>query len=176
MKSDIIIMGSHAEIINKFRQHKLYTPTVSAADIFFIASLIGMYEGKIDEVDTLGNSKIEISRLYAVNKPDILRIISTFENLEDKYNGIDLTLSEIFMDEEKTNSKEKMQKIKDHAFYGLKKLEETYFNQETTLLNELDTILMIEQQLKTVKELSEFKVANEPVCELTFEELIEEEL
>ncbi|MDW3898678.1 hypothetical protein [Staphylococcus saprophyticus] len=175
MSSDIILEGKHSQIIYSLNEKGLFNKKNGSAELFFFAVLKGMYLGEEGELDTGGNP-INISRVYLDNskRSNFKYLLNVFENLEKKFNGIDLTMNQIFLDSSGTYDSNKFQTIKNHGYAGLEKLHEEFLV-ENKINDSLDVIAVIEQDLLTANELEDIEIKQEPQ-EKNIEDLLESDI
>ncbi|MCD8788923.1 hypothetical protein K1Y15_06995 [Mammaliicoccus sciuri] len=170
MSTDIILEGKQSELISKFIDQGIFNKNNGYAEIFYLAVLAGMFEGKEGEIDSGGNS-ISVSRVYLTNRPNFKYIINIFENLEKKFKGIEMTMPQIFLDSVSTNDTEKFQSIKNHGYAGLEILNNHYF-EGNKISDNLDVVAIIDADLKTQEELNQIEINIEPK-ENTIDDILE---
>lgn len=172
MSSDILLQGKQSEQLTALFESEIFDKANGNAGVFFLASLIGIYESKVEEAGSGGN-ELNISRTYLnnPNRHNFRYVLNTFENLEKKFNGIDQSMTQIFLDEQGLNNSDKFQLIKNHGYAGLDILNE-YFLSKNVISDNLDVVTMIEKDLFTVEELDQIKIISNPIVEESIDELL----
>ncbi|MBF0748894.1 hypothetical protein AXY37_10620 [Mammaliicoccus lentus] len=175
MSSDIILEGKQSQLITSFYEKGIFNKKNGYAELFFLAVLRGMYESSEGEIDTGGN-QVSISRVYLDNskRANFKYLINVFENLEKKFNGTELTMSQIFLDSAGTYDTNKFQTIKNHGYAGLELLYEEYL-EEDKISDNLDVIAIIEKNLLTKEELDQIEIKQEPT-ENTIDEILKSDI
>lgn len=152
MKSDIVVEGYHAGIIKKLIDQGLFE---SRVEVFFTAAMTGiLYEKQSEPSD--GQERVEITRTWINNatNSNFKTLITTFLNLQAKMLGEPLKLQEIFLDEEQTNSSEKIASLKSYAYFGLEYLEDKYLKRNL-IMDDLDLMNSIEEGLLKEEEIKD---------------------
>lgn len=164
MIADIQIEGLHAQIINDLNSQNVLTGNRGNADLFFLAVLIGLYHSKQSEMELLNIESLNISRTFLAKdrRSEFKYLLNTFENLESKFNGVELSISQIFLDEEGTNNSDKMISIKKHGYAGLEYLHKKYL-EDTMIYDKVDVIKEISKDLLEVEELEKLELDVKPV-------------
>ena len=150
MKSDIIVEGHHASIIKKLIDKGFFE---NRTQVFFTAAMTGILFEKQSEPSD-GDDRVEITRTW-INRPNnsnFRGLITTFLNLQSKMLGEPLKLQDIFLDEEQTNSSDKIVSLKNYAYFGLEHFEREYLidnliNDDMDLMNTLESELLNEAEL-----------------------------
>lgn len=124
MKSDIILEGKNAAILKELVEKNYYN---NYAEAFFDSLLLGLIEGKKGDL-SIGSEEVKISRTWIANskRDEFKNLINIYVNLEMYSNGKPLTIKEIFLDEEGTDSSSKMQEIKEYAYHGITVLSKKF--------------------------------------------------
>src|SRR5699024_168111 len=150
MKSDIVIEGENASVFKNLITYNYYK---SNTDIFYDALMIGLLSGQKGEV-TFGDERIEVTRTWINNshRSNYRTLISTFVNLELSYQGEPMKIQEIFLDELGTNSSEKVALMKEFACFGIKKLNEIYF-ENNDIDDDIDYLNFVSDDLKFTTEI-----------------------
>ncbi|WP_414053029.1 hypothetical protein [Macrococcus animalis] len=175
MSSDIILEGRQVQIINSLYEKDLFTGNRGSAELFFLAVLKGIFESK-EEVMDIGGEQIHISRtvLNHQNRANLKYLINTFENLEQKFNGNEISLYQIFLDEEGTDNTDKFQMIKNHGYAGLEELHKEYL-EENEIVDKFDVVKMIESEMLTRNELDQIEINLEPSIN-TIDDILESDI
>ncbi|MCD8904163.1 hypothetical protein K2V56_01625 [Staphylococcus chromogenes] len=171
MKSDVVIEGEHATIINKLIDYKYYN---SKTDVFFDGLLVGILNGRRSSVK-VGNDRVEITRtwLNKSQRSNFKTLISAFINLEQHHQGEAMNIQEILNDKEGTDSSSTLKLMKEYALYGIEKINEIYFlNNE--LADDMDYFNFIETSLDEYKDMITFTEENEDPLDREVKEILNE--
>lgn len=172
MSSDITLQGKQSELITNLFEKGIFDKSSGNAGVFFLATLIGIFESQIGEADS-GGKEVNISRTYLAksDRANFRFVLNTFENLEKKFNGVDQSMTQIFLDEEALNDSEKFQSVKNHGYAGLEILNNNFFA-DNTIIDALDIVTLIEGDLLTTEELDDIEITSSPVTIDSIDDLL----
>lgn len=162
MIRDFKIEGKYAKQVKDFvdEDRKIFS---SNADLFFLSTLIGLYDSKdADPTEVSDDDAAHVSsRTWLRSRGEFENLLSVFSKLEQKMHGEPYNINEIFLNNLQENDefeKEFNTLLKSYAYYGIDKLYNKLQIPED--ISEQDLINnIIEKDLKTTEEL-DLEVAN----------------
>ncbi|WP_414043954.1 hypothetical protein ACMGE9_03915 [Macrococcus sp. EM39E] len=175
MSSDIVLEGRQVKIINELYEKNLFTGTRGSAELFFLAVLKGLYNSKEETMD-VGGEQINISRTFLNNpkRVNFKYLINVFENLEQRFAGNELTMSQIFLDAIGTDDNDKFQLIKNHGYAGLELLYDELLVQKD-IVDKFDVVSIIDSEILTREELDAIEIKMEPAIN-TIDDILESDI
>lgn len=138
--TDLKFYGKHGRIIRKLVENNIYS---SNSDVFFDASLLGIYSGRKSETEASNSDEAQVSRTVFSKNPTIESILFTFLQMEKKFQQKPVETKEIFLYEDNNDDpKQLLEELIPYSLYGVELLGEKYSSviNSTTSNNPVDDL------------------------------------
>ena len=131
--TDIVIMGDYAQKVIEIDEHSFIFNKQNNFEMFVLAGLIGLYNGKfVEEYKNNGKSNETVSSSFRTifnQRQHLERVIATFYKLEKKINGKPYSFNEIFgndLDNDEVFSKDINRKFVNYIYHGIDGITHKY--------------------------------------------------